>query len=492
MNQVKPKNRPQLWAFIGSDFSISLPFQSFTEGHSTPFDFVADAFFHPEQDLAAWANRSGGKTLASSIIAALEYLFYDQDQALHSRVLSGSEDQAKNLYGYWQQWCYDTLLRSKLKDDPGRMLTRLSNGDVEILAASQKRVRGAKVQRLYRDEIDEIEPEILGASVGMLASINGTPARSIDTSTWHHPAGPMGKLVENAEARGIRLHKWGVWESIACCPQNRHDNGRNCGTCPLGPVCLEKARTRNPRAKKGIASQASGIFAINDAIKQYRQWSKQQWEAEAECKRPSLQGLVYPQFDRALHVKVDLDFQDALPTCRAIDFGLNDFVCLWIQHDKAGRIFVVDEYWATDATVATNAAAINRLDADAQIEATYCDPAGRNRNDQTGYSDIDVLKSAGIPCRYTMSRLATEIANGINLIRAALAPASGRPRLFIAGKCKRLIEAFESYKLRKVNNEWIDEPIKPQPCDHPMDALRYYFVNRHSTSKTKVGYLKYT
>ena len=78
----------------------------------------------------------------------------------------------------------------------------------------------------------------------------------------------------------------------------------------------------------------------------------------------------------------------------------------------------------------------------------------------------------------TLSPWAREVLNGVQFLRALLQPAVGKPRLFIAPKCKKLIEAFESYKLRQVNGEYIDEPIKPQSCDHPMDALRYFVVNR--------------
>lgn len=485
----RPATRRQLWNFIGARLNLYLPWKSFTAGHSTPFDFVADAFFHPEWDLAAWANRSGLKTLSASVIAALDFRF--SEKPLRGRVLAGSEDQAKNLYEYWQTWCWG-LLRDRLQGEPGRLLTRLDNGDFEILAASQKRVRGAKVQRLYRDEIDEIDPEIMGASVGMLASMEGLPARTIDTSTWHNPQGPMGKLVAEADKRGIKLHKWAVWESIAQCPIARHDNGKNCEACALSPVCLTKAREKNPLTKVGQAAACCGLFPIDDAIKQFRQWSLQQWEAEAECKRPSLTGLVYPQFDRAVHVMPDLDFDDYLPISRAMDFGLNDFVCLWIQADKRGTIYVVDEYWAENATVADNARHIQKVDKDTPIQATYVDPAGRSRNDQTGYSDVQVLRGMGLPCDFSMSPWSREVSNGVNLIRGHLKPAAGKPRLYIAGKCKRLIEAFESYRLRKVNNEYIDEPIKPQACDHPMDALRYYFVNRCAGQRSGTRQLGFT
>ncbi len=198
------KTKKDLWAFIGRHFRLWLPYKRFTPGHSSPFDFVWDAWCSPGQKLAAWANRSGLKTLCASIIAALEY--YAGRRIIRSRVLSGSEDQARNLYGYWQRWCW-TVLKDRVAGEPGRQWTRLVNGDFEILAASQKRVRGAKVQRLYRDEEDEIAPEISAASVGMLAGRGGVPARTIVTSTWHRPGGPMGRLVADAGAKGFRLHK---------------------------------------------------------------------------------------------------------------------------------------------------------------------------------------------------------------------------------------------------------------------------------------------
>ena len=51
---IRPQNRRQLWGFIYAHFGIALPHRTFTEGHSSPFDFVADAFFSPGADVAAW------------------------------------------------------------------------------------------------------------------------------------------------------------------------------------------------------------------------------------------------------------------------------------------------------------------------------------------------------------------------------------------------------------------------------------------------------
>lgn len=474
-----------LWVFVADRFGMKLPFRTFTQGHSSPFEFLADAFFNPSADVAAWACRSGGKTLVASLLAGLEFLTAaDRQLAMQVRVLSGSEDQARNLYGYWQQWALGPL-RHLIRGSVHRIETSVGGGKFQILAASQKKVRGAKVQRLYEDEVDEIPPELAEAALGMMDSRPHLPSRTVYTSTWHKAHGPMGRLIDGCPGNGVRLHKWNLWEAIERCPEQRHDGGRNCQTCLLGPTCLAKARQLDPGAKVGVASQQRhGLYAIDDAVKVYQQASEQFWDAEMLCRRPSLSGLVYPQFDRAVHVVAGLDFSEDLPTFRAIDFGLNDFVCLWLQVDKRGTVCLVDEYWAADATLAANAAAIVEADKDVRIEATYVDPAGRNRNDQTGYSDVQVLRGAGIPCEYSVSPWAREVANGVNLIRAHLKPAAGKPRLYVAAKCRQTIRAFESYRLRQVNGEWVDEPLKPQPCDHPMDALRYFFVNRRQAARS--------
>jgi hypothetical protein len=64
-------------------------------------------------------------------------------------------------------------------------------------------------------------------------------------------------------------------------------------------------------------------------------------------------------------------------------------------------------------------------------------------------------------------------------------------RRVLAPRCRRLIECFESYRVRQVNGEYVDEPIKPQSADHAMDALRYFFVNHAPPTRTETRLLSY-
>ncbi len=473
----QPTTRKELWGFIAAYFDVRLPWKVFTPGHSSPFDFVADQFFNRPQAGAVWANRSGGKTLAASIITALKYRFHSLSIArLQGRILAGSADQGDNMYRYWADWCDKVnpdRVRNLLKRD-----TALDNGNLSILTASQRSVRGPKIQWLLRDEVDEIDPALWEASTGMMASRSNLAARTVDLSTWHRVDGPMAHLVDNADARGIKLYKWNIWEVIAPCPQERHDNGAGCGSCPLGFACLAKAREIDPDARVGIASrQACGIFQIDDAILMAKQWSRASWDAEAECKRPNPEGLVYSDFDPVANVVAQAPA--GLEIYRAIDFGWGTFVCLWIGFDrKSNTVYVLDTYKAEHGTLATHAEAMkaNRLKA----TATYGDPAGRNKSDQTGRSAIDELSAHGVVCSYSMDTRWREVKNGIDLIRGYINPASGNRRLFIVdseANRRTILRDIQGYARRKVNDQYIDEPVKPQPADHTMDALRYFFIN---------------
>jgi len=95
----RPGTRKALWGYVLQHFGLALPWRKHTAGHSSPFDFVADAVFNPADSIAAWACRSGGKTLAASIVAALLYRF--AGSTVRGRILSGSADQANNMYDYW-------------------------------------------------------------------------------------------------------------------------------------------------------------------------------------------------------------------------------------------------------------------------------------------------------------------------------------------------------------------------------------------------------
>jgi hypothetical protein len=106
-----------------------------------------------------------------------------------------------------------------------------------------------------------------------------------------------------------------------------------------------------------------------------------------------------------------------------------------------------------------------------------CDPAGSARNEHTGHSSVDTLRRAGYRVKFRSSR----IVDGLELIRAALKPASGPPRLFIHPRCKQLVKAMRCYHYSEDSGEL---PVKDGEHDHLVDALRYHMVNFKRSTTT--------
>ena len=68
----------------------------------------------------------------------------------------------------------------------------------------------------------------------------------------------------------------------------------------------------------------------------------------------------------------------------------------------------------------------------------------------------------------------SRIVAGIEKIRAAVRAGDGQSRLVIDPKCEKLIAAMRCYHYPDAGGEL---PEKDGVHDHPIDALRYFFVN---------------
>jgi len=281
-------------------------------------------------------------------------------------------------------------------------------------------------------------------------------------STMHRPYGLMQKIVSSANQLGTPVFKWCLWEVIEKCTD------RSCSQCPLSDDCQGKARVAN------------GYLKIDDCITAMRRASRVGWEAEMLCKRPSLENVVFDKFDLDIHVK-PIDYDANLAVYRTLDFGfVNPFVCLWIQVDQDGVVRVLDEYVRSRATIDVHAAEIKQRTpgSEERVAATFCDPAGGSVNDVTGTSVVRELRTLGIVTRYCRSG----ILEGIELIRRAICSGDGKSTLVISSRCQRLIEAMQCYHYPEKSTAG-ELPLKDGLYDHPIDALRYFFVNYKRSSK---------
>ncbi len=191
------------------------------------------------------------------------------------------------------------------------------------------------------------------------------------------------------------------------------------------------------------------------------------------CLRPSRSDTVLPEFDVALHVVRDL------PRDRAewvwlggMDFGFRaPTVVLRAAVDGAGVLWVVDEHVVSDAVLDVHVRAIKDESRWPAPRWVGVDPAGRQRNDQTGLSNIQQMRRAGLDVRSRVMGL----GESLMLVRARLKPASGEARLYVHERCEKLVESLERYHYPKDDPESLT-PVK-DGFDHAVDALRYLIVN---------------
>jgi hypothetical protein len=445
---------------------LKVPGKGVCEGHGSPFDYLAAAYLEPARDLVVWAPRGGGKTRMAALATLLDLL---HKPGCSVRILGGSLEQSLRM---WEYLLPD--LEEMVPDDiVGRLggkRVRLVNGSAAgVLTQSERSVRGVRVQKLRCDEVEMFDDRVWEAAQLVTRSARDGTGEVIGgaveaLSTCHRPGGLMERVVEEAEATGVRVIKWCILDVLEQC-----DESRACESCALLEDCGRRAKLR---------TDGGGFVSVDDAIAMKRRVSKETWEAEMLCRRPSAKGCVFQTFEEGVHVRESLPAvsAEAVETGRkaglylGMDFGFhNPFVCLWVWRDRFGRSFVIDEYVKSEVDVAGHIQAI-RQRARGPVRCVCCDPAGSGPNEQTGISTVNLLRAAGFKVVHRGSR----IADGLEMIRAGLRTGTGEASLFIHPRCVELVKAMRSYRY----GEGRSETPEKDGADHLVDALRYYFVAR--------------
>lgn len=487
----------ELHELLAREFGIEVPTTALIAGHSSPFEYLVHAFFEEGEwhsscggwgerrtaeqavrDCVVWANRGGGKTYLGAVATMLDLIF---KAGIEVRILGGSMDQSKRMHAHLSGLFRHGAIAGMVDGKITQTRVRLANGSVcELLAQSQTSVRGTRVQKLRCDEVELFDPDVWEAAQLTTRSkqcgdiyVRG----AIEClSTMHVPHGIMFKIVKEASGGSRRLFKWGVVDVLGACEDaHRCVDADGEGLCSLYPDCAGRAKERDGRAEVG------GHISIQDAIDLRGRVSDATWQSEMLCLRPSRSDTVLPEFDVGVHVVRDLPAdRSAWVWLAGMDFGIRaPTVVLRAGVDCAGVLWVVDEHVVSDAVLDVHVRAIKDESRWAAPRWVGVDPAGRQRNDQTGLSNIQQMRRAGLDVRSRVMGL----GESLMLVRARLKPASGEARLRVHERCEKLIESLERYHYPKDDPESLT-PVK-DGFDHAVDALRYLIVNLDRPVTTK-------
>lgn len=233
-----------------------------------------------------------------------------------------------------------------------------------------------------------------------------------------------------------------------------------------------------------------GVFAINCDSRmnptmdagEVEFWTKDMSDEdflEQVCgKATPKHGLVYPTFDRTVHVD---SWQADWPRptwrrFRSVDFGYVDpFVVLWIAEDEDRRLYIYREFYRSKQLVTDVVRHIARTEGWSTVtdnitgKCRLVGHQGRREKIAMTIADWDAsgraeLAGAGIRAR----KADKSILDGIRTVTGLLKiHQDGRPRVFIHPRCRQTIREFQKY-------EWDARGEVPKDAyNHSMDAIRY-------------------
>ncbi len=539
LQALRPRDARELRRLIERLWGLRVVDRVVNAGSTPPLSYLAHAFFEEHhdnkhgdasRDAVVWANRGGGKTMLGAVATLLDLIF---KPGIEVRVLGGSLEQSEKMYGHLRRLLELEAVRGVLATEPTARRVILDNGSrVEVLAGSQRSVRGVRVHKLRCDEAEELDPAVWEAAQlttrsGLCGDVMVRGAVEA-LSTMHRSGGLMSRLVgkrdgatreqqehpehqeHGGSTRGVdergdaapprspaaRVFRWNAIDVAARCPP-----ALPCDGCALWEGC------------GGRAKHADGFIPVDDLIQQWRRSSRLTWDAEMLCARPGVAHAVFPSFDPARHVRT-LDHKsiekhasttgraDAVtptshggwvrsredsPFVAGMDFGLRCPTVMlwgWVQgRGDASVLHILAEYDATDRTLPSNLDAIEALrrqlglpPADA-LRWLAIDPAGNARNAHTGRSDAALLTDRG----YRVRHRAAGIEAGVEAVRRRL----DHDRLRVHPRCTKLITALQSYHFDP-DRPHTRTPVKDGP-DHWCDALRYLVMQLDRPRRTEAG-----
>lgn len=227
----------------------------------------------------------------------------------------------------------------------------------------------------------------------------------------------------------------------------------------------------------------------------------------------TFEGAIYPGFNTAVHVVPNELLARIPPGCwhnLGTDWGSSiehPHATIFGCQDAVGDWWIYDEIWDCDQTKTTFDRAQETVARCAQwgwpvqrgtvhgrdiVKLTGRDPHyGMNYADPSRPGEINEFSMYGVPTLPARNA----VYEGINIVRSLMKvhPATGRPRIFVAKRCQRLIEGLRKYRWRKsrkpTEGNYLNPSVAaPQPLkrdDDACDAFRYLIVTAGKGSAGK-------
>ena len=188
------------------------------------------------------------------------------------------------------------------------------------------------------------------------------------------------------------------------------------------------------------------------------------------------EGAFFKCFKRALNVR-EFEVVPGWATETCVDWGLAHPAALFLQISPGGQPFVFDEYTPTEIRTTDFGEGMLELlkgyHITGRVRGPFSDPAGRARNTQTKRSEFDVFRDLGMRSEGRPSK----VNDGVTLLMESIGHPDPEQRLIVHPRCTGLIAALANVQAHRNDDDIYDtdHPV----YSHPLDALRYWHVNRY-------------
>jgi hypothetical protein len=503
-----------------------------------------------EKDHSYASNGFVSHNTLAVAIAEFVLLFHDQRDVAHvGAILS----QAKRCYQYQQGFMLSERVKPILSQSidgfpvmekttqekssfnvRDRKTGELVKIDLEVLPCTLKSVNGFHGAFVSVDEIDTVQGEGVRAFQdisGMLDSKRGRKSLRVGISTRKTRYGLMNQQIEDADAQGRTVKKWTVLEFSERCPDERSGTtptvgyylqdsmeviseelwlkkdpkkqeeykrqefaGEGCLKCPMAALCLSDAKKQT--------SKSPMLKPISDAIKKTRENGADWAISQLYNLKPSVEGIVYKEFDEKEHVKDWNQMWFALTnqefpgqcthdifvkkchsmglSCYAgIDWGWsNPSTVVYFFVDKRENIYVVRCEGRTYTNNPTWAQIIKSKWQHMYRCQLYLP-------DLANPGDAQTMRTEGLPCPTEQIK---DTPGGIQVIKKWLKSlASVNTKMFFAKEtCGPIITEFGLYHFKTDAAGKITDDVEKEH-DHWLDALRYAMYYLFGKSSAIVG-----
>lgn len=186
----------------------------------------------------------------------------------------------------------------------------------------------------------------------------------------------------------------------------------------------------------------------------------------------TVQGAVYPMFDKKIHVVKPEEVPDEGTEYIALDFGYAEghpMAACFIRITRDDVWYQWDEIFGTGIQIDDLCAEIRIKMGDRQLTGIVADSA---RPDL-----IEYMQSKGFPV-IPSPKKQNSIVSGIQLLSKRLRPkiqiiGPPKPNLFISQICKGTIYDFQHYRYKEVKQNRHPQEIPEKRYDDSLDAIRY-------------------